>query len=156
MRKQITGWWCLFNTLTCWESTCHSSVVYEIFKHHLFRHVCNKEAICSVYISCPQAHWLQCNFISQEVLQADIKLNACHCDKGFSNLLCTKACKPTGAADVLMEEDDTTSLVSVTYYNNTSAWMLQIIFICVMRHSHDEVWSDRMIKTHDGQVGDDL
>ena len=36
------------------------------------------------------------NFISQEALQAHIKLNACHCDKGFSNQLCTKACKPQG------------------------------------------------------------
>lgn len=73
------------------------------------------------------------------MLQADIKLNACHCDKAFSNLLCTKACKPTGATDVLMEEDDTTCLASVTYYNNSSARMQQIIFVCVMRHSYDEV-----------------
>lgn len=44
--------------------------------------------------------------------QADIKLNAYHCDNGFSNQLFTKACKPTGAAGDVMHEDDRTSLVS--------------------------------------------
>ncbi len=38
-----------------------------------------------------------------------------------------------------MQEDDTTSLVSVTYYNNASARMQQIAFVCVMRRSYDQV-----------------
>lgn len=72
-----------------------------------------------------QDHWLRCNFISEEALQADIKLNACHCDKGLSNLLCQKRLlSGQEAADVLTQEDDTTSLAFVTFHNNAAAQMM--------------------------------
>lgn len=48
-----------------------------------------------------------------------------------------------------MQEDDE----SVTDYNDSGSRMQQIIFVCVMRHSYDHVWSDQMIKRQNEQEG---
>lgn len=42
---------------------------------------------------------------------------------------------------------------SVTDYNDSGSRMQQIIFVCVMRHSYDHVWSDQMIKRQNEQEG---
>jgi len=77
-----------------------------------------------------------CHYIIQEVLQPDIKLNAHHCDKGFSNqLFLQKPTNPQEHGDVIHEDD---TIASVKYYNNAGAWMQQHIFTCVMRHSEKQ------------------
>lgn len=66
----------------------------------------NRKAVYAVHFTWTRADWLQGNFISQEVLQANIKLNAYHRDKLFSHQLCAKKpCKPTEAAGDLMQAD---------------------------------------------------
>lgn len=78
-------------------------LLFETDSFHLF--VTGKQYTCI----CTAPDLIDFNIIifCQEVLQADIKLNAYHCDKGFSNLLCTKACKPIEAAagDAMHDED---------------------------------------------------